>query len=27
MDISVITVSRHVKKGVGVLKSFLSENN
>jgi RNA polymerase sigma-B factor len=27
MDISVITVSRHVKKGVGVLKSFLNEND
>jgi RNA polymerase sigma-B factor len=27
MNISVITVSRHVKKGVGMLKSFLHENN
>jgi RNA polymerase sigma-B factor len=27
MNISVITVSRHVKKGVGLLKSFLHENN
>jgi RNA polymerase sigma-B factor len=27
MNISVITVSRHVKKGVGSLKSFFQENN
>jgi RNA polymerase sigma-B factor len=27
MNISVITVSRHVKKGVGLLKSFFQENN
>jgi RNA polymerase sigma-B factor len=27
MDISVITVSRHVKKGVGLLQSFFNENN
>jgi RNA polymerase sigma-B factor len=27
MDISVITVSRHVKKGVGLLQSFFQENN
>jgi RNA polymerase sigma-B factor len=27
MDISVITVSRHVKKGVGKLQSFFNENN
>jgi RNA polymerase sigma-B factor len=27
MDISVITVSRHVKKGVGLLQSFFKENN
>jgi RNA polymerase sigma-B factor len=27
MNISVITVSRHVKKGIGSLKSFFQENN
>jgi RNA polymerase sigma-B factor len=27
MNISVITVSRHVKKGVGVLKSFLNDSD
>jgi RNA polymerase sigma-B factor len=27
MNISVITVSRHVKKGVGLLQSFFNENN
>ncbi len=27
MNISVITVSRHVKKGVGLLQSFFDENN